>query len=395
MEPTATLYSSILLLGAAHGVFLAVALFSVSGGDPRARRYLALLTLVFAMDLGVDYLYESRYLLLAPRLAYVEDLASYLYGPLTWLYVKALTSRDASEMPRRIWLHFVPLLLSIGLLMPFFSLSRNETVRLVYSGYDAGSALGAWVLVGILVQVMPIPQVGTYLFFSVRHVIRHGRSIQDQFSSIERISLVWLRNLLVALGVLYGLWVLALFLGDVVVSETGAERMLDLATIIVIYTMGYLGLRQPAIFTGHGTANLTPGPTDSAARDHKYEKSALDPETSHALLQDLERHMANEKPYLKSDLTLAELARQLSISTNYLSQIINEQTRSNFFDYINRHRVSAAKQMLVDANRARDNVLTIGFDAGFNSKTAYYSAFKKHVGQTPLQYRASQSLNDE
>ena len=55
MEPSITLYSSILLLGAAHGLFLALALVNVKSGNAVAHRLLALLTLTFAVDLGVDF----------------------------------------------------------------------------------------------------------------------------------------------------------------------------------------------------------------------------------------------------------------------------------------------------------------------------------------------------
>lgn len=394
--PESTLYSSVLLLGAAHGIFLAIALVTVKGGNPVARRLLASLTLVFAADLGVDFLYESRYLVGFPKLIFVEEVANFLYGPLTWLYVRALTVGRGFRIAGTAWLHFVPFVVSIALLMPFLSLSDSEIADLVYRDADVSDALGLWVLGGILVQLLPIPIIATYLVLAIRQLIVHSRRIRDQFSSIERISLGWLRNLLAALGTLYLLYVFALLFSDFIGAGRTAERLLDLATILVIYTMGYLGLRQPAIFSGQrGKPASTLVEAIAAAEEHgqpqskKYRKSALDEDLSRALLQELERHMVTTEPYLDSDLTLAQLAQQLSLSTNYLSQVINEQTGGNFFDYVNRHRVAAAEQMLVDPARARSSILNIAMDAGFNSKTAFYGAFRKHTGQTPGQYRLS------
>ena len=396
MAPASTLYSSVLLLGAAHGVFLAIALVNVKGGNAVARRLLAFLTLVLASDLGVDFLYETRYLIGFPKLIYCEEVANFLYGPLAYLYVRALTIGDDFRVDGKTWLHFLPFVFSVALLIPFLSLSNSETVGLIYFDADVSSRLGLWILGGIAVQLLPIPIIATYIVLSIRQLRAHSRIIRDRFSSIERISLVWLRNLLVALGTLYGLYVFALLLPGLIGTDATAERTLDLATIVVIYTMGYLGMRQPNIFSGQQAepavntpAAGSPAEEASQSQPKKYQKSALDQEMSRALMEDLEVHMATEKPYLDSDLTLAQLAQQLSISTNYLSQAINEQTGSNFFDYINRHRAAAAREMLADPGRARSSILTIAMDAGFNSKTAFYGAFKKHLGQTPRQFRVS------
>lgn len=401
MAPTNTLYSSVLLLGAAHGVFLTIALLNIKGGNPVARRLLALLILVFAADLSIDFLYETRYLVEYPKLIFIEDVSNFLYGPLAYLYAQALTCRQEFRVAGKTWLHFLPFLISMALLSPFLSLSTTETIGLIYDDADVSDIIGLWVLGGVLVQLLPIPIIATYIILAVRQLISHGRVIHDHFSSIERISLVWLRNLLVALGALYLLYVFALFFPDSGGAKQTAVRILDLATIVVMYTMGYLGLRQPTIFSGLPAepASAAVGTSvnaeeSSKPRPKKYRKSALDDEMCRALMQDLERHMVTEEPYLDSELTLAQLAHQLSISANYLSQVINEQTGSNFFDYINRHRVAAAKQMLADPALARSSILTIAMDAGFNSKTAFYGAFKKHQGQTPRQYRLATTTNN-
>ncbi|MET0056777.1 MAG: helix-turn-helix domain-containing protein, partial [Candidatus Thiodiazotropha sp. 6PLUC10] len=175
--------------------------------------------------------------------------------------------------------------------------------------------------------------------------------------------------------------------------------------------MGYMGLRQPAIFTqAPSTAqsnSLTdpikadPSPPPESETDtpdksrtvqtdevEKYKRSALDNETSTLLYQELQQHMDQERAYLDSKLTLPQLASQLSISANYLSQVINEQSGYNFFDFINRYRVEEAKRSLT-SHSDQGNVLSIALDSGFNSKSAFYTAFKRHTGQTPSQYRKS------
>lgn len=398
MEPANTLYSSILLLGAAHGLFLSLALINVKGGNALAHRLLALLTLTFAADLGVDFLYESRYLLLFPKLTYVEEVLSFLYGPLAYLYVMALTARDGFRFSGRKWLHFLPFALSIVLLIPFYLQSDSQVVAQIYHDADIDS-VGLWVIGALLVLIVPIPQIGIYLVFAVRRLIRHSRNIRDEFSAIERISLVWLRNLLIALGVLYLIYVFALLFSDHFGIGKETEGVMNLLIVAVIYTMGYMGLRQPDIFTKNAddivatadTAEQTIVESDEPERK-KYQKSALDSDMSRALLQELTHFMAVDRPYLDSALTLTELAAKMKISSNYLSQIINEQTGSNFFDYINQHRVEEAKALLADPAHARTGILTLAMEAGFNSKSAFYTAFKQHTGVTPSQFRKLPSI---
>lgn len=394
MESTINLYSGILLLGAAHGLFLALALINVEGGDAIAHRLLALLTVTFAVDLGVDFLRESYYLVQYPKLYFIEDVTSFLYGPLAYLYVCALTSKDGFRFSGKTWWHLLPFLMSILLLIPFLSLGDEHVVALIYSDADVDAGIGLWAIGGVIVALLPIPLIGIYLGLAVRQLIHHGHAIREHFSSIERISLTWLRNLLIALGVLYVFYLLATLLSGVSGVGDRIEGVMNLAVVIVIYTMGYMGLRQPVIFSrknidseslAESRDNAAEKPVQPARK--KYQKSALDADMSGALFKEIEHYMANEKPYLDSKLTLTQLAQQNRISSNYLSQIINEQTGSNFFDFINHHRVAEAKRLLADSSRSGANILTVAMAAGFNSKSAFYTAFKRHANVTPSEFR--------
>lgn len=398
MQPATTFFSSILLLGAAHGVFLALALINVRRGNKIALRLLALLTLTFAADIGVDYLITSRYLEYFPRLVFVELVTSFLYGPLSYLYVRALTSRIDFHFSAKTWLHFLPFFVSILLLIPFFFLSDQNILDMIYLDADIDEKIGLWLIGGLLVQALPIPLIGVYLTLAVRRLIRHGRDIRDEFSYIEQISLIWLRNLLIALGGLYVLYLGISVLDLGYSSDSHPENLLSLSMVIVIYTIGYLGMRQPRIFaqprrvikkdTGQ---EVTIDDIEVAVVKAKYQRSALDAETSALLLRELQALMADSKPFLDSKLTLLQLAGQLGVSPNYLSQTINQQTGSNFFDYVNSHRVEYAKKILSDPSRSGTGVLTIAMDSGFNSKSAFYTAFKQHANVTPTQYRRSKT----
>jgi AraC-like DNA-binding protein len=101
--------------------------------------------------------------------------------------------------------------------------------------------------------------------------------------------------------------------------------------------------------------------------------------------------MESEKAYLRSDLTLPALADEVGCSVNHLSQVINSGFEMSFFDYVNNYRVRHAKELLLQIDRSNGAILNIAFTVGFNSNSAFYAAFKKHVGMAPATFRRSQT----
>lgn len=99
-------------------------------------------------------------------------------------------------------------------------------------------------------------------------------------------------------------------------------------------------------------------------------------------------HLINkEKIYTDENLSLTSVAEQLNISANYLSQLVNELSNCNFSDFINRRRVEEAMGFLIHPDYTNYTITAIGLESGFNSRSAFYSAFKKHTGTTPTEYR--------
>ena len=118
----------------------------------------------------------------------------------------------------------------------------------------------------------------------------------------------------------------------------------------------------------------------------KYKKSKpVDEEFKASCRQKLISYMDSAKPYLNPDISLETVARDLSINARVLSQIINESFKNNFNGFINEYRIRESLAQLAATNNSK-TILEIIYDSGFNSKSAFYSEFKKHIGITPQEY---------
>nr|WP_321235290.1 AraC family transcriptional regulator [uncultured Psychroserpens sp.] len=100
-----------------------------------------------------------------------------------------------------------------------------------------------------------------------------------------------------------------------------------------------------------------------------------------------------DKLYIDSKLSRNDVAEKLGISVGYFSQIINTVSDKKFSDYLNFYRVEEVKKMMLNDEFKNYNLLAIGLEAGFNSKTAFYNGFKKETGYTPSEYKKRHQNN--
>jgi AraC-like DNA-binding protein len=119
----------------------------------------------------------------------------------------------------------------------------------------------------------------------------------------------------------------------------------------------------------------------------KYSKSNLYNADILDYSKSIETFIISQKPFLNPSLTLHDLAESVGIGERIISQVINQQWNQNFFSFINSYRVEEAKKLLRSFDQEKWTMLGISFDAGFNSKSAFYEAFKKHTGMTPTEFR--------
>ena len=100
-------------------------------------------------------------------------------------------------------------------------------------------------------------------------------------------------------------------------------------------------------------------------------------------------NIIEQKLYLNPNLTLENVAQACNISSGYLSQLISEYSEQSFNGLINSFRIDEAKEMLRNPDFNKYTAAAIGLEAGFNSKSTFFAAFKKHTGTSPNSYKSS------
>jgi YesN/AraC family two-component response regulator len=169
-----------------------------------------------------------------------------------------------------------------------------------------------------------------------------------------------------------------------------------------IYIATYLGIKQYTIWQVQpGINKETAAATIQQAVDMetiatngkkaKPAKSAQNDDRLDVLVKKIITLMEEDKLYQEAELTLQQVANKLQVPAYQVSQALNERMMKNFYELVNNYRVEDAKRLLLDEKSRNYTILSIGFEAGFNSKTTFNTVFKKFTGLTPSEYREQQN----
>jgi YesN/AraC family two-component response regulator len=116
-------------------------------------------------------------------------------------------------------------------------------------------------------------------------------------------------------------------------------------------------------------------------------KPGIDDRRMVELVEKINVLICQDKIYREPELTLQDLSEKLRCPPYQVSVVINEKMKKNFYDLINGYRVEEAKRLLLDPKNKNYTILSVGFEAGFNSKTTFNTVFKKFTGVTPTDFR--------
>ena len=294
-----------------------------------------------------------------------------LIGPLFYLFFqRILTHRESTKFSQVT--HLLPILAFIILFIFLFlkkEINNQEANKTIFSGLNL-----------LLLAISVYTQLLIYIIFSCRLLFKYVKGLASYTTTMNGKAIYWLGLLLTIYFCHWLFDALSFFLSwfDLVSSD----NVTVLSSIAIFLLLGFITLTVIRGIQGFGVVQ-------EVKQLMKYTASNLSQEQKKAIQLKLKHIFSDEKAFLNPELTIFSLAKLIDTPQKQLSQVINETFQTNFFDYINKQRIECAKS-LIEKEINNDNQFTIQqifYDSGFNTKSTFNRAFKKHTGQTPSEFR--------
>ncbi|KAA1244896.1 AraC family transcriptional regulator [Aquimarina sp. RZ0] len=363
-----TIFDLFLLFSSLHGFLFSAFLLRNYANNSYGIRYLNFLILAVALNNLQSWLLALDF----PLLDYIQMPWHFLLAPMFYTFL--LNYLDLKNKYFNVLKVFTPFfILSIILQVSYLTFLRESTSRgefeRIYEKYTGIEELVSYVS-------------SLALFAYSLFIIKNYNKKRYDFELFD--DLKWIRNFIVFASISYIVWGAALLMKFVLNFENFIVFYypLRVLTTILIYWLGYeLLITIRKIKERKIIRKKHP-------REHKKAYN-LDSKYNNLLA-----HIENNTRFLDPIISIDGLAQECEMSSSQLSKIINEHTGQNFNQFINGLRVNYSKKLLLDTSYSKFTITSIALESGFNSKSTFYNAFKKHTGMTPSEFKKIDILTE-
>ncbi|MEN0051769.1 MAG: AraC family transcriptional regulator [Bacteroidota bacterium] len=224
-----------------------------------------------------------------------------------------------------------------------------------------------------------------YLMLGLREINAYDKRLLKFYSNVDSKELKWLRNLIV------GFFFAVVAITIVIVSATAFSAYDLRYTFQIVSTLNsillilfWFNLTKQLVKIEDWQSEVLPIQEENASA-----KAAISYE---AEIIKLEQIMQEEQLFLQSELDLQELATQLQLSRQRLSEVLNQGLQTNFYTYINNYRIEYAAQLLKHPKYMHFTAEGIGYESGFASRSTFFKLFKAKYSLSPAAYRKKTSV---
>lgn len=314
--------------------------------------------------MGIDLMWDE--------LLFFPTNPGLLIGPTVYFFILSLTNTDF-RFKKKDLLHLLPFLL-----FALYRLSIYAQGQLYVQTWMAEVDLP---YIAGPVSILTLISNYVYLFFSIRYYYRYKAWVETEFSNPEEINFTWYRNylFLIASGITMS-WVFTAlndFGFDLDYTQNWWEYFFIGIILYILSISAYT--RSPVVYLRFQAKEKA---------NHIQEAQGIESEQLTVWKGKIQQLMQAEKIYLNPQLSLSQMASQLEIPAQHLSQVIKEGFGKNFNEFINEFRVGEVKNLIMDPKKSHLSLLGIAYESGFNSKATFNRTFKKFTGMTPSAFHS-------
>ncbi len=377
-----SILNTVMLLGAIQGIILSLHIFLSRKHKTLSNLFLALLIVSFSYNIIQSYLHITGLITTEYYFKYFYIPFSSVFMTLFYLYVKYYLYH-LEKFQKKDYLFFIPFIND-------FSISLIE--KTVYGlGFYNAIYIKKFDYIKVVLEYFNIFYSIALIILSIKLINRYKKQTKNNFRLFPAISIRWLK-ILSYIFLIMGVYWLIPFTIEVFVGnnlQTYFYYFLWISLSILIYLLGHFGIYH------FGIVQEQKNIKNYALKKNNHIITDFSIAPKNENLTEFEKYVKTERNFTNPLLTLEMVAKEININKSYLSRLLNTEMQKSFNDYINELRVEEAKSYLIQPDFKNYTLLSIGLEAGFNSKTAFNTAFKKFEGITPSEYRKSKKTPDK
>jgi AraC-like DNA-binding protein len=366
-------------------VFLAIyiSFFIIKNGRKynKANIYQGLFLLSFALLAFEEFLNNTGYITRVLPLNSFSQPLNFFLGPLFYLYIVYSLYPDEK---RNIWYHFVlPVfwMFYIGFyLAQPDEVKYNSYVSLKHPDWEQVKVIRTFSQDPLSIREycnqLTIVSLLTYYIASLVVIISKLKSISQSFFNVKNLQVALVRNSFAHSFIT----VLAYIILKIIFGMKS-----DVGMVVVTYYCIYVFIISFRITNSSTYFSQPFSILDFPTA--KYQKSSLTEEQKDEILNKIKHEMEVNLYFTNNLSSLTGLAKQINKPSHHLSQVINERLNKNFFELLASYRIEYAEKLIKEDKNSNLTIEVLAEMVGYNSKSSFNTAFKKHTSTTPSEYR--------
>ena len=296
--------------------------------------------------------------------------------PSLWLFVRCQLDKSF-HLTFCSLLHVVPALISLLVSLAYYGPMSGTELTAEREFLETGNEN----LPAIINDIVVFGQFFIYfgcIFFYIR---KREKYLRDNYSDSDYLTIRWMRSFLIMFFILFFI----VFVAYMIDPRTDAWLIPVLNSVGMAYLVYIVIFHSMAAYINR-LADTVDRVGDMTEQNSSVVSQGMDEEQMKENCRQITDYLLSTQAYRRCDLSLSMLSKEIGLPQKVLSRSINGYLNRNFFELINEMRVEEAKRRLLAPENSGYKIDGIYEECGFRTRSTFFLAFKKVLGQSPAQW---------